>query len=326
MCLQFAFLLLTRVTAWLRLSQREEAWKTAEILILRHQLAVLQRRQPRRPHLTWADRALLAVLPSVIPKAKRQSLRLLVTPDTVLRWHRDIARRGWAITQRTHSSADTSSDLPNLDSRGRPLDDLLVVLVGEQCQRHHQVDHDMRRELPAPPPRFLPGRRNRVIDRVAGHPRRENAQRHEVRQRLPGHDTSLRHDQRSCTEARAPAARTPKPGSTRQQAKRHWDMNRPEPAQPGHFQPVPAVRPLAWLARFRGSGGCLRCAVAERGARMGYIALSGAVPQAVPRLGCDGQASSRLAVMAAPAVPRGRSDGFLRRGDGRPTADQLPAA
>jgi hypothetical protein len=79
MCLQFAFLLLTRVTAWLRLSQREEAWKTAEILILRHQLAVLQRRKPRRPHLTWADRALLAALLSVIPKAKRQSLRLLWT-------------------------------------------------------------------------------------------------------------------------------------------------------------------------------------------------------------------------------------------------------
>ena len=74
MCLQFAFLLLTRVTAWLRLSQREEAWKTAEILMLRHQLAVLQRRQPRRPHLTWADRALLAALLSVIPKAKRQGL------------------------------------------------------------------------------------------------------------------------------------------------------------------------------------------------------------------------------------------------------------
>jgi putative transposase len=96
MCLQFAFLLLTRVTAWLRLSQREEAWKTAEILILRHQLAVLQRRKPRRPHLTWADRALLAALLSVIPKAKRQGLRLLVTPDTVLRWHRDIVRRRWA--------------------------------------------------------------------------------------------------------------------------------------------------------------------------------------------------------------------------------------
>jgi hypothetical protein len=52
-------LLITRLTGWLRLSQREEAWKTAEILILRHQLAVLQRRQPRRPKLNWADRALL---------------------------------------------------------------------------------------------------------------------------------------------------------------------------------------------------------------------------------------------------------------------------
>src|ERR1039457_4739757 len=92
MCLQFAFLLITRVTTWLRLSQREEAWQTAEILTLRHQLAVLQRRQPRRPHLTWADRALLAALLSVIPKARRNGL-LLVTPDTILRWHRDIVRR-----------------------------------------------------------------------------------------------------------------------------------------------------------------------------------------------------------------------------------------
>ena len=96
MCLRFVFLLITRVTTWLRLSRREEAWQTAEILILRHQLAVLQRRQPRRPHLTWADRALLAALLSVIPKARRQGLRLLVTPDTILRWHRDIVRRRWA--------------------------------------------------------------------------------------------------------------------------------------------------------------------------------------------------------------------------------------
>jgi putative transposase len=93
MCLQFAFLLITRVTTWLRLSRREEAWRTAEILILRHQVAVLQRRQPRRPHLNWADRALLAALLSVIPKARRQGLRLLVIPDTILRWHRDIVRR-----------------------------------------------------------------------------------------------------------------------------------------------------------------------------------------------------------------------------------------
>src|SRR5438046_7745344 len=87
MCLRFVFLLITRVASWLRLSRREEAWQTAEVLILRHQLAVAQRRQPRRPNVNWADRALLAALLGVIPKAR---LRLLVTPDTMLRWHRGI--------------------------------------------------------------------------------------------------------------------------------------------------------------------------------------------------------------------------------------------
>ena len=90
------FLLITRLAGWLRLSRREEAWRTAEILILRHQHAVLQRRQPGRPDLHWADRALLATLLGVIPKARCQGLRLLVTPDTILRWHRDIVRRRWA--------------------------------------------------------------------------------------------------------------------------------------------------------------------------------------------------------------------------------------
>jgi putative transposase len=96
MCLRFMFLLTTRLTAWLRPARREETWKTAEILILRHQLAVLQRRQPRRPNVNWADRALLAALLGVVPKARRQGLRLLVTPDTILRWHREIVRRRWA--------------------------------------------------------------------------------------------------------------------------------------------------------------------------------------------------------------------------------------
>jgi len=96
MCLRFAFLLITRVTSWLQLSRREEAWQTAEILILRHQRAVLQRRQPRRPKLNWADRALLAALFGVIPKERSQELRLLVTPDTIVRSHRNIVRRRWA--------------------------------------------------------------------------------------------------------------------------------------------------------------------------------------------------------------------------------------
>jgi putative transposase len=95
MCLRFVFLPITRAAAWLRPSWREEAWKTAEILMLRHQLAALQRRQPGRPKLNWADRPLLATLLGVIQKARRQGLRLLVTPDTIMRWHQDIVRRRW---------------------------------------------------------------------------------------------------------------------------------------------------------------------------------------------------------------------------------------
>jgi putative transposase len=100
MCLRFTFLLIMRVASWLRLSQREETWKTAEILILRHQLAVLQRQQPRRPNLNWADRALIATLLGVIPKARRHGVWLLVAPDTILRWRRDLVRRRWAARSR----------------------------------------------------------------------------------------------------------------------------------------------------------------------------------------------------------------------------------
>jgi putative transposase len=95
MCLRFVFFLITRATSWLRQSRCEEAWQTAEILILRHQLAILQRRQPRGPNLNWADRALIATLLGTIPKAQHQGLRLLVTTDTILRWHRDIVCRHW---------------------------------------------------------------------------------------------------------------------------------------------------------------------------------------------------------------------------------------
>ena len=51
-------------------------------------------------NLNWADRALLATLLSVIPKARRRGMRLLVTPDTILRWHRDLVRRRQAARSR----------------------------------------------------------------------------------------------------------------------------------------------------------------------------------------------------------------------------------
>jgi putative transposase len=56
---------------------------------------VLRRQVETRPKLTWADRALIAVLLDVVPRSRRAGIRLIVTPDTVLRWHRDIVQRRW---------------------------------------------------------------------------------------------------------------------------------------------------------------------------------------------------------------------------------------
>src|ERR1017187_9179125 len=80
MCLRLVFLLITRLAAGLRLARRAETWKTAEILLLRHQLAVLQRRQPRPPKMNRAGRALPPALLRVVPQTRGPSrnIRALV--------------------------------------------------------------------------------------------------------------------------------------------------------------------------------------------------------------------------------------------------------
>ena len=100
MCLRFVFLLAVQIPAWLRLSRRPPAWKDAEILLLRHQLAVLQRQTPARPRLTWNDRALFAALLTLIPRSRHGALHSFITPGTILRWRRDIVRRRWAAKSR----------------------------------------------------------------------------------------------------------------------------------------------------------------------------------------------------------------------------------
>jgi hypothetical protein len=76
---------------------QSEVAKDAEILLLRHQLAVL-RRQSDRPQLTWADRVVIARLALRLPPARR--VGLLVTPGTILRWHRRLVARRWTTTTR----------------------------------------------------------------------------------------------------------------------------------------------------------------------------------------------------------------------------------
>jgi putative transposase len=80
-----------------RLSRRDTAWRTAEILLLQHQPTVLQRHlgERSRPRISWADRALIALLLGLIPRARHARVRLIVAPGTILRWRRDLLRRRW---------------------------------------------------------------------------------------------------------------------------------------------------------------------------------------------------------------------------------------
>ena len=95
--LKLIFLIVSRAVSLLRLSRRESWWKDAEILMLRHQLSVALRERPRaHSRLTWPDRAWLALLAGTLPINRLAAMRLIVTPGTVLRWHRDILRRRWA--------------------------------------------------------------------------------------------------------------------------------------------------------------------------------------------------------------------------------------
>jgi hypothetical protein len=99
--LKLIFLTVSSAMSLLRLSRREEWWKDAEILTLRRQLAVALGERPRAAaRLTWPDRAWLALLAGTLPIDRLAGMRLIVTPATILRWHRGIVRRGWARRSR----------------------------------------------------------------------------------------------------------------------------------------------------------------------------------------------------------------------------------
>src|SRR6186997_509301 len=109
--MRLLYLIFRQVLGLVLLMARSSAAKDIELLVLRHEVTVLRRRNPR-PRLDWADRAVFAALVRRLPRALRR--HRLVAPDTILRWHRRLVRRRWTYPHRN----------------GRPpINDVLAALV-----------------------------------------------------------------------------------------------------------------------------------------------------------------------------------------------------
>ena len=109
--LRLLYVIFSKLFSWLMLLGRTSSSKDIELLVLRHEVAVLRRNNPT-PRLDWADRAVFAALIRRLPAVLRR--HRLVTPATVLRWHGRLVAKKWTY--------------PNRPGRP-PLDDAIAALI-----------------------------------------------------------------------------------------------------------------------------------------------------------------------------------------------------
>ena len=119
MALRLLYLIFLRLLNLLILFGRSSASKNVELLVLRHEVAVLRRANPK-PRMDWADRAVFAALVRALPTMLW--VHRLVTPGTILRWHRRLVAKKWTSPNRV----------------GRPPVDGAVAVLIERTARENQ--------------------------------------------------------------------------------------------------------------------------------------------------------------------------------------------